>query len=57
MKKADKILREIDNLIDELLNNSQTSSGVVGAMQESTNGGIITGLKMARKVVMMNETK
>jgi hypothetical protein len=26
-------------------------------MQESTNGGIITGLKMARKVVMMNETK
>ena len=54
MTKKEKILKEIDNLIDELINTPQPSSGYVGALQETTNASVVVGLEMAKKVVNSN---
>lgn len=56
-KKEEKILVDIDKLIDGLHDNFSISSGVLGAMQEATNNGMIIGLKMARKSILLNVTK
>ena len=52
-KREEKILRELDKLINGLKDNQPTSSGIVGTMQESTNSGMIIGLETAKKVIML----